>query len=157
VLEDGPELKVLAKNDIGEEIIATPSIADGRLYVRTRENLFCVAAGGSKPVLAEKAAMPTTIEITSQPVSGSRVWNGYTGNAMGQESWSEAELELRLQQLKKLGYTTVAIPKAVALHADSRRWRHRRPQGLPRCENLRESRRGHHHGPFPRKGREARF
>jgi outer membrane protein assembly factor BamB len=114
VLEDGPELKVLAKNDIGEEIIATPSIADGRLYVRTRENLFCVAAGGSKAVLAENAAMPTTIEITSQPVSGSRVWNGYTGNAMGQESWSETELEMRLQQLKKLGYTTVAIPKAVA-------------------------------------------
>jgi outer membrane protein assembly factor BamB len=114
VLEDGPELKVLAKNDIGEEIIATPSIADGRLYIRTRENLFCVAAGGSKDVLADNAAMPTSIEITSQPVSGSRVWNGYTGNAMGQESWSEAELELRLQQLKKLGYTTVAIPKTVA-------------------------------------------
>jgi outer membrane protein assembly factor BamB len=114
VLEDGPELKVLAKNDIGEEIIATPSIADGRLYVRTRENLFCVAAGGSKATLAANAAMPTTIELTSQLVSGSRVWNGYTGNAMGQESWSEAELEMRLQQLKKLGYTTVAIPKAVA-------------------------------------------
>jgi outer membrane protein assembly factor BamB len=114
VLEDGPELKVLAKNDIGEEIIATPSIADGRLYVRTRENLFCVAAGGSKAVLAENAAMATTIELTSQPVSGSRVWNGYTGNAMGQESWSEAELEQRLTQLKKLGYTTIAIPKTVA-------------------------------------------
>ncbi|MBK8095354.1 MAG: PQQ-binding-like beta-propeller repeat protein [Verrucomicrobiaceae bacterium] len=40
VLEDGPELKVLGKNDLGEEIIATPSIADGRLYVRTRENLL---------------------------------------------------------------------------------------------------------------------
>lgn len=48
-------------------------IADGRLDVRTRENLFCVAAGGSKAVLAENAAMPTTIELTSQLVSGSRV------------------------------------------------------------------------------------
>jgi hypothetical protein len=28
---------VLGKNDIGEEIIATPSIADGRLFIRTRE------------------------------------------------------------------------------------------------------------------------
>ncbi len=43
VLEDGPELKVLAKNDLGEEIFATPSVADGRLYVRTRENLFCIS------------------------------------------------------------------------------------------------------------------
>ncbi len=115
VLEDGPELKVLGKNDMGEEIIATPSIADGRLFIRTRENLFCVAAGGANAVIAEAVAMPATVEVTAQPVSGSRVWNGYTGNAMGQESWSEAELELRLQQLKKLGYTTVAIPQAVAV------------------------------------------
>jgi hypothetical protein len=73
-----------------------------------------VAAGSSKTALAENAAMPTTIELTSQLVSGSRVWNGYTGNAMGQESWSEADLEQRLTQLKKLGYTTVAIPKEVS-------------------------------------------
>lgn len=43
VLQDGPELKVLGKNDIGEEIIATPAIADGRLFIRTRENIFCIA------------------------------------------------------------------------------------------------------------------
>lgn len=114
VLEDGPELKVLGKNDIGEEIIATPSIADGRLFVRTRENLFCVSTGGAKAVVAEAAAKPTTLEMTAQPVTGARIWNGYTGNAMGQESWSDEELEQRLEQLKKLQYTTVSIPKAVA-------------------------------------------
>jgi len=43
VLEDAPELKILAKNDIGEEIFATPSIADGRIYIRTRESLFCIS------------------------------------------------------------------------------------------------------------------
>jgi outer membrane protein assembly factor BamB len=43
VLEDGPELKVLSKNDLGEEIIATPAIADGRVYVRTRESLLCIS------------------------------------------------------------------------------------------------------------------
>ncbi len=43
VLADGPELKVLGKNDIGEEIIATPAIADGRLFIRTRENILCVS------------------------------------------------------------------------------------------------------------------
>lgn len=49
VLEDGPEMKVLGKNDIGEEIIATPAIADGRLFVRTRENLFCVSGNTPQP------------------------------------------------------------------------------------------------------------
>lgn len=43
VLEDGPKLNILAKNDMGEEILATPSIADGRLYIRTRENVFCIS------------------------------------------------------------------------------------------------------------------
>ena len=49
VLEDGPELKVLSKNDIGEEIIATPAIADGRLYVRTRESLICISGQSIHP------------------------------------------------------------------------------------------------------------
>ena len=42
VLEDSASLDVLAKNDMGGEIIATPAIADGRLFVRTREKLICV-------------------------------------------------------------------------------------------------------------------
>ena len=41
-LAQGPELKVLSKNDLGEETLATPAIADGRLYVRTRGTLFCI-------------------------------------------------------------------------------------------------------------------
>ncbi len=49
VLEDAPELKVLAKNDIGGEIIATPAIADGRLYIRTREELICVSGERPQP------------------------------------------------------------------------------------------------------------
>lgn len=49
VLEDGPELKVLGKHDLGEEIIATPAIADGRLFVRTRESLLCVSAAAKRP------------------------------------------------------------------------------------------------------------
>ena len=42
VLADSNDLTILAKNDMGGEIIATPSIADGRIYVRTRERLLCV-------------------------------------------------------------------------------------------------------------------
>lgn len=43
VLDDKDELNILARNDMGEEILATPSIADGRLYLRTRENVFCIS------------------------------------------------------------------------------------------------------------------
>ncbi len=41
VLEQGSKLKVLATNDVGESCVATPAIADGRLFVRGRESLFC--------------------------------------------------------------------------------------------------------------------
>ena len=43
VLEDGPEMRILATNDMNGEILATPAIADGRLYIRTKERLFCVS------------------------------------------------------------------------------------------------------------------
>jgi len=41
VLEQGPKPKVLAKNDMGEPCTATPAIADGRIFVRTLNNLYC--------------------------------------------------------------------------------------------------------------------
>jgi hypothetical protein len=28
---------------MGEPCVATPAIADGRLYIRTREKLFCIS------------------------------------------------------------------------------------------------------------------
>jgi outer membrane protein assembly factor BamB len=43
VLAAGPKLKILAKNDMGGEILATPAIADGRLYIRTRDKLYCIS------------------------------------------------------------------------------------------------------------------
>lgn len=49
VLEDGPELKVLGKHDLGEEIIATPAVVDGRMLVRTRESLICVSSKSVQP------------------------------------------------------------------------------------------------------------
>jgi len=115
-LEDGPELKVIGKHDMGEEIIATPAIADGRLFIRTRENLLCVAASASEPSLVTSspaASMAKPAELTTLPAGSSHVWNGYTGNAMGQEAWSAAELEERLKQLVVQKYTTVAIPAKV--------------------------------------------
>ena len=42
VLENSPELNVLAVNDLGDSCLATPAIADGRIYFRTRNHLLCV-------------------------------------------------------------------------------------------------------------------
>jgi outer membrane protein assembly factor BamB len=42
VLENGPTLNILASNDMGENIVGTPGIADGRLYIRTRTKLYCI-------------------------------------------------------------------------------------------------------------------
>lgn len=41
VLKSGPKLEVLSKNDVGDSLVATPAIADDRLYVRTLHKLFC--------------------------------------------------------------------------------------------------------------------
>ncbi len=41
VLEQGPKLNVLAKNDLAEPCLSSPAIADGRLYFRTTGSLLC--------------------------------------------------------------------------------------------------------------------
>jgi outer membrane protein assembly factor BamB len=43
VLAQGPKRQVLAKNDLGEQCLSTPAIADGRIYIRTRHKLYCFA------------------------------------------------------------------------------------------------------------------
>ena len=42
VLESAPEIKVLAVNDLGDSILGTPAIADGKLFFRTRAKLIAV-------------------------------------------------------------------------------------------------------------------
>ena len=34
--------KLTAKNDLGESVMATPAVADGRLYIRGKSHLFCI-------------------------------------------------------------------------------------------------------------------
>jgi len=41
VLKAGGEWEVLAVNDLDDETFATPAIADGRLFIRTRGTLYC--------------------------------------------------------------------------------------------------------------------
>jgi outer membrane protein assembly factor BamB len=35
------EWEVVAVNALGDEVYATPAVADGRLYIRTRGMLYC--------------------------------------------------------------------------------------------------------------------
>lgn len=44
VIAPQDHLKVLARNDLGEEIFATPAIVNGVLYIRTASNLFAFGA-----------------------------------------------------------------------------------------------------------------
>ncbi|MBM3493632.1 MAG: PQQ-like beta-propeller repeat protein [Armatimonadetes bacterium] len=53
VIQAADHLKVLARNDIGARVYATPAIAAGTLYVRTAGHLYAFAernGGGSRPV-----------------------------------------------------------------------------------------------------------
>jgi len=47
IAADKKELKILAKNDLGEPSRATPAVADGKMFLRTYSQLFCVG-GTSK-------------------------------------------------------------------------------------------------------------
>ena len=42
VLEAGRELTVLARNDLGERVVSSPAVSDGRIFIRTDESLFAV-------------------------------------------------------------------------------------------------------------------
>jgi outer membrane protein assembly factor BamB len=44
VIKAGRTFQVLAKNDLGENIVATPAVCDGRLFIRGERHLFCIAA-----------------------------------------------------------------------------------------------------------------
>jgi outer membrane protein assembly factor BamB len=48
VLGSGDRLEILAQNDLGAEVMATPALVEGILYVRTADQLLAFAAG--KPV-----------------------------------------------------------------------------------------------------------
>lgn len=47
VLKSGGQWEILAQNDLREEISATPALANGRIYVRTRGAVYCFASAAS--------------------------------------------------------------------------------------------------------------
>ena len=42
VLQAGPEFKVLAENDLGDYTLSSFAIADGQIFIRTRNFLYCI-------------------------------------------------------------------------------------------------------------------
>jgi outer membrane protein assembly factor BamB len=45
VLAAGPAYHLLARNALGEGVVATPAVADGRLFIRGQQHLFCIGKG----------------------------------------------------------------------------------------------------------------
>ena len=48
VLKQASEQIILAKNGMGESCVATPAIADGRIYIRTLTKLYCISNEAKK-------------------------------------------------------------------------------------------------------------
>jgi hypothetical protein len=48
VVEAGPRGRVLATNPLGEEVLATPALSGGALFLRSDRHLFCIAAKDQK-------------------------------------------------------------------------------------------------------------
>ena len=51
VVRAGDKLEVVAQNDLGAPILASPAVLDGRLYLRTAEELVCI---GTSPRAGQK-------------------------------------------------------------------------------------------------------
>jgi outer membrane protein assembly factor BamB/lysophospholipase L1-like esterase len=49
VVKPGPEFKSIAKNEMGQSCYASPAVSNGRLYIRGKTHLFCIANPLSKP------------------------------------------------------------------------------------------------------------
>ncbi len=56
VLKNDAEYEELEVNDVGESIIATPAIAEGGVFVRTRTQLYCFSADAPAAAAATEAA-----------------------------------------------------------------------------------------------------
>ena len=42
IIESAEEYKEISRNELGEEVFASPAFADGRIYIRGKENLYCI-------------------------------------------------------------------------------------------------------------------
>jgi outer membrane protein assembly factor BamB len=43
VLKAGPKHEVIRTNSLGEPVYASPAIADGKIFIRGQQNLYCIS------------------------------------------------------------------------------------------------------------------
>jgi outer membrane protein assembly factor BamB len=48
VLAAEPAFQLLARNALGERVVATPAVAEGRLFIRGQRHLFCIGKGAGR-------------------------------------------------------------------------------------------------------------
>jgi outer membrane protein assembly factor BamB len=48
VVKAGPEFQLLAKNDLGENIVASPAVSESQLFIRGAGHLFCIGARAAR-------------------------------------------------------------------------------------------------------------
>ena len=49
VVEIGRAYRELARNPLGEKILASPAVAGGRFFLRGTQHLFCLTKAEAKP------------------------------------------------------------------------------------------------------------
>jgi outer membrane protein assembly factor BamB len=49
IVKPGPEFEWIAQNELGQMCYASPAVSNGRLYIRGKTHLFCIANALSKP------------------------------------------------------------------------------------------------------------
>ena len=98
VLKSGGQWEILAQNDLREEISATPALANGRLYVRTREAMYCFASRLSSRRHADRRRsahqkVSDSIDLNRRTGAGS----SRAGRRRGPPSWTRTPM-LRLRR-----------------------------------------------------------
>jgi N-acetylneuraminic acid mutarotase/outer membrane protein assembly factor BamB len=65
VMRTGPEFELITSNNLDELCLATPAIADGKLFIRTASKLYCITGGErANEVTADRHSAPAS----SQPI-----------------------------------------------------------------------------------------
>lgn len=99
VLKAGDTLDVLANNELGERIMATPAIVDGEILVRTRSTLFAFAAPpkGPGPFVSGHdpdakveygAVVDALIAAPEELIPEAATWRFFRGRDEPARSWS---------------------------------------------------------------------
>lgn len=67
VVKAGPKFELLAKNNMEEVALATPALADGKLFLRTTTRLFCVGAKKTAQLRGDSSLPKTSQASTETP------------------------------------------------------------------------------------------